>query len=248
MTNALIASRDAFSATHPEERIVVNGRLWGVFRVGDSGPALVLMPGTLGRADIFWNQIAALQDRVRILALTYPESGGVADWSADVCELMDMYGMDTVTVLGSSLGGYVAQYMAGTHADRIDNLVAANTLHSVAILSDIAPYNTDIDATPIDALRRGFNDGLAIWAAKAPHARDLIELLTLEVNGRIPEAELRMRLNALKHGPELAPAGLEKSNIYIYSRILGRSSGSSTCARCGEGAARSGAQLHIRAG
>jgi len=214
MTNALIASRDAFSATHREERIVVNDRSWGVLRVGDSGPALVLMPGTLGRADIFWNQIEALQNRVRILALTYPETGGVADWSADICVLMDKYGIDTATVLGSSLGGYVAQYMAGTHAIRIDNLVAANTLHSVAILSDIAPYNTNMEAAPIDALRRGFNDGLAIWAAEAPHVRDLIELLTLEVNGRIPEAELRTRLNALKHGPELAPAGLEKSNIY----------------------------------
>ena len=60
MTNPLTTARDAFLADNPEQRLEVNSRTWGTIRTGDSGPALVLIPGTLGRADIFWQQIAAL--------------------------------------------------------------------------------------------------------------------------------------------------------------------------------------------
>jgi maspardin len=88
MSNPLIDSRDAFAASHPEQRIDLNGREWGLVEVG-SGPVLLLIPGTLGRGDIFWQQITALKDRMRILAVTYPSTGGVADWSSDLVTLMD---------------------------------------------------------------------------------------------------------------------------------------------------------------
>ena len=41
MTNRLIAARDRFAASHPEQRIAIGGREWGYVRVGDSGPALL---------------------------------------------------------------------------------------------------------------------------------------------------------------------------------------------------------------
>jgi maspardin len=64
-----------------------------------SGPVLLLIPGTLGRGDIFWQQITALKDRMRILAVTYPSTGGVADWSSDLVTLMDRMGVERATVL-----------------------------------------------------------------------------------------------------------------------------------------------------
>ena len=55
MTNALIASRDRFSAEHPEERVELNGREWGVVEAGGQRPGPVADPrATLGRGDIFW--------------------------------------------------------------------------------------------------------------------------------------------------------------------------------------------------
>ena len=63
MSNPLITARDAFAAQFPERRIALNGRDWGYLEAGQ-GPALLLIPGTLGRGDIFWQQIAALSDRL----------------------------------------------------------------------------------------------------------------------------------------------------------------------------------------
>ena len=91
MTNPLIAARDAFAASHPEQRLTLGGRKWGFIDAG-SGPVLLLIPGTLGRCDIFWQQIEALSDRLRIVATTYPDSGGVADWAGDIVSLMDHLG------------------------------------------------------------------------------------------------------------------------------------------------------------
>lgn len=213
MSNPLIEDRDRFAARYAEERAIIDGREWGVVSAGDSGPALVLLPGTLGRADIFWQQIDALKHRARILALSYPADGGVVEWAGDIATLMDRAGMATATVLGSSLGGFVAQYLAGVSADRVDGLVAANTLTSVAALGDIPPYKFDLDAEPVEKLRQGFTAGLQAAAAANPAIQPLVDLLLGEVEGRIPEAEMRSRLKALKHGPELPPVSLPRDRI-----------------------------------
>ncbi len=204
MTNPLIAARDAFAARHPEQRFEREGRDWGYIDCGE-GPALLLIPGTLGRADIFWQQIEALQDRLRIVAVSYPAKGGVAEWAGDLVALLDTLEIDKAVVLGSSLGGYLAQYIAAEAPARVTALVAANTLHSVKGLDQRMPYALDLDTASIEDLRGGFRAGLSAWADTHTDQRDLVALLMGEVAGRIPEAEMRARLKALKHGPELPP-------------------------------------------
>lgn len=212
MTNALIAARDRFAQAHPEQRIDLNGREWGYLDVG-AGPALILIPGTLGRCDIFWQQIDALAGRLRIIATSYPATGGVAEWATDIITLMDRQKIETAAILGSSLGGYLAQFIAGLAPERMDKLVAANTLHSAKGLTERPPYSLDLDHEPIADLRNGFHAGLEGWRTQHPDQSDLVDLLLMEVGGRIPEPELRCRLRALKHGPELPAPDLRADQI-----------------------------------
>jgi len=214
MTNPLIAARDAFLAETPETRIKINSRDWRAIRVGDSGPALVLIPGTLGRADIFWQQITALSGRARILSLSYPGTGGVADWAGDIAQIIKDQGMQGAVVLGSSLGGYLAQYLTVHYPSDIKGLIAANTLHSVKGLDQMTPYKFDLINTPIDELRAGFTTGLKSWLDPANPYSDLAGLLLAEVAGRIPEGELRARLQALKTAPDLGVQSLLGSAIF----------------------------------
>ncbi|MGD9862078.1 MAG: alpha/beta fold hydrolase [Pseudodonghicola sp.] len=202
MTRSLIAARDAFARSHPEQRLNLNGRSWGYIDAGQ-GPALLLIPGTLGRGDIFWQQIAALSDRLRLVAVSYPETGGIAEWSEDLAALQARLGIASASILGSSLGGYLAQYFAAGYPHRVDRLLAANTLPSAVGLAHRMPYALDLDAAPIADLRAGFGPGLAAWGEAHPDQADLVELLLEEIGGRIPEPELRMRLKALKTAPEL---------------------------------------------
>ena len=212
MTNPLITARNTFSEQNPEQRIALNGREWGVLDAG-AGPVLILIPGTLGRGDIFWQQIAALSDRMRIVAVTYPTTGGIEDWCADLAALMDRLEIPRASVLGSSLGGYLAQYFAALHPERVDRLFAANTLHSAAGVGQRLPYALDLDTAPVEDLRAGFGQALGRWAETHPDQADLVELLLQEVGGRIPEAELRSRLKGLKTAPELPPLPLPSERI-----------------------------------
>lgn len=213
MTNSLIESRDAFAARHPEERVTLNGREWGVIEVGADGPVLLLIPGTLGRGDIFWQQIDALKERARIVAVTYPAQGGVAEWAEDLALLMDQRGIDKATCLGSSLGGFLVQYLAAVHPEKVERLLPANTLVSTERSRSRPPYTSDLDTAPIDELRAGFAMGLGAWREAHPDQADLVELLLAEVGGRIPEIELRSRLNGLKKAPPLPALAFPKDRI-----------------------------------
>ncbi len=207
MTNSLIDARNAFSSNHPEVRVDLNGRNWGMLDIGE-GPVLLLIPGTLGRGDIFWNQIGALSDRLRLVAVSYPAHGGIAEWTTDMVSLLDRLGVERAAILGSSLGGYLAQHIAALHPQRVTHLIGANTLHSVAGLDQRPPYSLDLASAPIADLRAGFGNALSAWAKAHPDQADLVELLLQESGGRILEAELRARLSALKHGPELPAVSL----------------------------------------
>lgn len=213
MTNPLIQSRDDFAARHPEQRAILHGRNWGYRDIG-KGRVLLLIPGTLGRGDIFWNQIEALSDRLRIVTVSYPDSGGVAEWADDLLALFGQLGIGRATVLGSSLGGYLAQQIAGVAPERVDALVAANTLHSAAGIKERPPYSLDLMAAPIADLRAGFGTGMEIWRKAHPDQGDLVDLLLREAGGRILEPELRARLNALKTAQELPPTGLPGDRIF----------------------------------
>lgn len=207
MTNALINARDDFARANPEQRVSLNGREWGLIDLDGSGPALLLIPGTLGRADIFWQQMAALKGRVRILSVSYPDSGGVEEWAGDLIAMISDRDIEKITVLGSSLGGYLAQYIAAVHPDRVERLIAANTLYDTAPAKRNPPYSSDLDLAPIEELRNGFGRGLGAWADSHPEQAELVELLLQEVGGRIPELELRNRLKGIKNAPVL-PASM----------------------------------------
>lgn len=214
MTNPLTSARDTFLATHPETRRRINGRDWGVIRTGNHGPALLLVPGTLGRADIFWQQIAALKSEAQILAVSYPDSGDIVDWADDLAQMIADEGFAGVSVLGSSLGGYLAQYLTATHPGLCAKLVAANTLAATDGIDQMPPYSLDLAMTPIDALRAGFEASLKSWlTADNPYA-DLAQLLSNEVNLRISEPELRARLQALKSAPKLPEDSLPQARVF----------------------------------
>ena len=215
MENALINSRDAFARLHPEARFTINNREWGVLRAGQSGPVLLLLPGTLGRADIFWQQIEALEGTAQILALSYPDSGSLAQWVEDIVEILRTHTLKNITVLGSSLGGYLAQLLAATHPALFANLVAANTLPSVVEIAQFPPYSLDLEATPLSDLQSMFRAGLEGWISEGNPMAALGNLLLGEVTTRIPGPELRARLIVLKTAPELPAQSLPKSQIFI---------------------------------
>ena len=122
---------ETFRRRHRVRSLRAANLTWRVIETRDAGktaPVLVMLPGTLGTAEIFWNQIMALKRRVRIVSITYPEIGDIKRLADGVVALLDRLGIEKASFVGSSLGGFLGQWIAARHPERVERLIIGNSL------------------------------------------------------------------------------------------------------------------------
>ena len=80
-----------------------------------------------GAYDIWWQVIESLQDRFRIISVTYPPAGSLEELIHGIFAIFEKEGISETHVVGSSLGGYFAQYLVSRNPEVIKSAVFANT-------------------------------------------------------------------------------------------------------------------------
>lgn len=184
--------------------VAVAGESWRVRDTGGLGATLILLPGSLGNADIFYRQVLGLAPRFRCIAVDYPDAP--ADVLADgLSGLLDGLGLGRACLLGSSLAGYWLQVFGARHPARVAAMVLANTFCDSSELRQHPLFSiTALESVAGEALKA---EWLARLEARAPdELRDVqIELLR---DGQAGES-LRLRLLAAASAPPapVMPAG-----------------------------------------
>ena len=117
----------AFRAANPTKIVEVNGLAWEYVVMGQGEDTIVFLHGMTGAYDIWWQQMEALQGKYRLIAMTYPAAGSLAEMAEGVIAILDAEGVDQFSVVGSSLGGYFTQYMVANFSERVQKAVFANT-------------------------------------------------------------------------------------------------------------------------
>jgi pimeloyl-ACP methyl ester carboxylesterase len=138
------------------------------YDVHGDGPPLILING-LGFGRWGWfKQIPALSRHFRIITFDirgeHSLAHGVTDLSAEVVALLDHLGIEKTHVLGTSLGGFVAQKLALSRPDLVDRLVLVCTSYggvgrkpmSFEALGRMLGWGS---LRPEDAARRGLETG-----------------------------------------------------------------------------------------
>ncbi len=121
------ASLSAFRVNYPPSLLEVNGVEWEYLAMGEGEETILFLHGMTGAYDIWWHQLEALQADYRVIAVTYPAVNTLAELDAGVLSILDAEGVDKFNVVGTSLGGYFAQYLVAHHPDRILRAVFSNT-------------------------------------------------------------------------------------------------------------------------
>jgi pimeloyl-ACP methyl ester carboxylesterase len=161
---------------------------------GDGQPFLVLHGGAGPQSVTAFGQLLAEKDQNRVLAPTHPGFGGtprpdglhsVAGLAALYTALLDDLGLEDVTVIGNSVGGWIAAEMALPGSPRVSGMVLLDAVgievegHPVADVSglsvpeiqalsfhDPTPFGIDPAAIPDaqKAIMAGNSAALAIYA------------------------------------------------------------------------------------
>jgi pimeloyl-ACP methyl ester carboxylesterase len=105
-----------------------------LYRTG-SGAPIVLLHG-IGLTRRMWDGVAALADRFELLSCDLPGHGEtvapgapyeIDDLSEQLAAVLTVSGIERAHIVGTSLGGMVAQHFAATWPERVARLVLCDT-------------------------------------------------------------------------------------------------------------------------
>jgi pimeloyl-ACP methyl ester carboxylesterase len=145
------------------------------YDVQGEGPALVLINGLgFGRWG-FFKQIPAFSRHFRTITFDVRGErdleGGVADLAADVVALLDHLRVRKAHVLGTSLGGFVAQELALRRPDLVDRLVLVCTSYGRGGPEAMSPWSLmDMIGLPSLSVERAVRRGLEAATSEAYRA------------------------------------------------------------------------------
>jgi maspardin len=180
-----------FRARCAARTVAVAGKSWRVRDTGGFGTALILLPGSLGNADIFYRQVLGLAPRFRCIAVDYPDAP--ANVLADgLAGLLDGLDLGRACLLGSSLAGHWLQVFGTRHPARVAAMVLANTFYDSNELRQHPLFSIPVlKSTPGETLKA---EWLARLEARAPDELRNVQIELLR-DGQDGES-LRLRLLA----------------------------------------------------
>jgi pimeloyl-ACP methyl ester carboxylesterase len=109
---------------------------WEYLALGEGDGTILFLHGMTGAYDIWWQQMEALRDKYRVISVTYPAVNSLEELEQGVMGIFEAEGVENFYVVGSSLGGYFAQYLVSRHPDTILGAVFANTFPPNEVIAE----------------------------------------------------------------------------------------------------------------
>jgi pimeloyl-ACP methyl ester carboxylesterase len=132
--------------------ISVNDVKWKYLTSGNSDKVILLLHGMGGAYDLWWQQVDFFDKDYKIITYTLPEDiDNLDDALIGIKAILKKENVGNFTAVGTSMGGYIAQYILKQMPERLDKMVFSNTfppneeiLKENKTKSKIIPYLPEI--------------------------------------------------------------------------------------------------------
>ena len=193
----------------------------------DNPQPLIILHGLLG-AGGNWHSLSrnVFSEKYRVLAVDLRNHGksphddtfDYPSMVADVKELMDSMGFETAHILGHSMGGKVAMWMALEHEERIDKLVVVDIAakeypaHHMHIFKGLRALDL-----PSFSSRKDIETALAEYVAEAPVRQFLLKNLA---STRAGSYSWKMNLEAIYENYSLINEAVVSARTFIKPTLF----------------------------
>ena len=222
--------------TYPRETIDVGGDPVEFVRTHGAGPALLMLPGAQGTAESYFKQLLAFGAQRDMLSINYPGMNDMARLADLVVAVADAQGVGAFDLVGSSLGGYVAQWVAARHPGRVNRVVVGNSFHDprpsqsperLASLENRSAEQVKLEilerllATPDSEFRQVMLDLMGVQQTAAGlRSRMLAVQRAAVLEGAAPDQD-RLLLVECDNDPLIPPATRQAARAhYAHARVV----------------------------
>lgn len=110
------------------KEIVVDGVNWEYYAGGNGNKTIFFIHGMGGSYDLWWQQIIAFEKDFKVISYTLPASiNSLEKASEGILKILEAEKVDKFYAVGTSMGGYIVQYLVNTIPSRIEKVVFGNT-------------------------------------------------------------------------------------------------------------------------
>lgn len=116
-----------FRESHCAVQVDSNGDTWSYFVGGASETTLVLLPGGLGVAEPWFDCMLDWERHFRVVAISYPRIRDVSSAVRAISSILEREGGSRRCLLGTSLGGEIAQAFLRDRPLELTKIILGNT-------------------------------------------------------------------------------------------------------------------------
>lgn len=105
---------------------IIDNILWHYYDEGNHDKCIILLPGTAGRAQLYFEYILDLKKDYRVIALDYPPVRCIKDFIEGFEELLALLNVTNFSIFSNSFGGILSQVITRKMPDRVEGLFLAH--------------------------------------------------------------------------------------------------------------------------
>ena len=125
---AAVKRLPAFRETHPCRTYEKEGMLYRVWDLGQGEDAVLFLPSGMGNGEIYFPYLLEMSRRRRCIAVSLPECKHMADFARQIHGILcEDLGIRRVTVVGSAIGGLLAQVYVRAYPEETEGLILCTT-------------------------------------------------------------------------------------------------------------------------